>query len=299
MGIEIANYISELDSNNPLVGDFVSEGDDHIRLLKKVIKQSFPNVDATVKHSNDTFNSVIDNIDLSVIGTMDFNNSSVINVGAVNSDNAIEPRSYYDNRYVRNNIVLDSDITLANNTGKIVLTKVDGTTIFTALRMDSSDVIQVGGATTPMIIKGANIDLAEGTQLNSIDFVNIAYPIGTIYTNSASTLPPSDPSLLGFGTWSLFGEGRVLISKSTGGVFDTLGETGGLKRTTLSGSDMPKHTHTVSTVRYYTAGAPTNAPNGPWKKQKSGGQISSVTGNGLSHNNLQPYITSYRWIRTA
>jgi len=42
MGIETGNFISNLNSANPLSSDNVSEGDDHLRLLKNVLKKTFP-----------------------------------------------------------------------------------------------------------------------------------------------------------------------------------------------------------------------------------------------------------------
>lgn len=42
MGIETGNFIENLDQNWPVSGDFVLEGDDHIRLTKKILKQQFP-----------------------------------------------------------------------------------------------------------------------------------------------------------------------------------------------------------------------------------------------------------------
>ena len=42
MGIETGNFISNLNSANPLSSDNVSEGDDHLRMLKTVLKNSFP-----------------------------------------------------------------------------------------------------------------------------------------------------------------------------------------------------------------------------------------------------------------
>tara|TARA_R100001443_G_scaffold27140_3_gene40435 strand:- start:12571 stop:14415 length:1845 start_codon:yes stop_codon:yes gene_type:complete len=42
MGIESGNFISNLNSANPLSSDNVSEGDDHLRLLKNVLKKTFP-----------------------------------------------------------------------------------------------------------------------------------------------------------------------------------------------------------------------------------------------------------------
>jgi hypothetical protein len=45
MGLEAATYIQDLVSTNPAAGDDVSVGDDHIRLLKTVLKTTFPGAD--------------------------------------------------------------------------------------------------------------------------------------------------------------------------------------------------------------------------------------------------------------
>ena len=48
MGLESVNHISDLVSSNPLAGDNVSQGDDHIRNIKKALLADFPNINATV-----------------------------------------------------------------------------------------------------------------------------------------------------------------------------------------------------------------------------------------------------------
>lgn len=44
MGLEAANYISDLVDTNPTGSDPASSSDDHHRLIKKVLKQTFPNI---------------------------------------------------------------------------------------------------------------------------------------------------------------------------------------------------------------------------------------------------------------
>ncbi|HMX92346.1 MAG TPA: hypothetical protein PKV55_07355 [Nitrospira sp.] len=44
MGLETANYIHELNSANPTTLDQKSQGDDHLRLIKAVLKATFPNL---------------------------------------------------------------------------------------------------------------------------------------------------------------------------------------------------------------------------------------------------------------
>lgn len=56
MGLESVTGIWDLNSANPAPGDNKSEGDDHIRNLKKAVKASFPNVNKAVTKSADALN---------------------------------------------------------------------------------------------------------------------------------------------------------------------------------------------------------------------------------------------------
>jgi hypothetical protein len=46
MGLESASYLDGLVTTNPVAGDGVAQGDDHIRLIKAVLKASFPGITA-------------------------------------------------------------------------------------------------------------------------------------------------------------------------------------------------------------------------------------------------------------
>lgn len=124
-----------------------------------------------------------------------------------------------------------------------------------------------------------------------------AWPIGSVFISVVST----DPSvLLGFGTWSAFAAGRVLVGIDAGQTeFDTVLETGGTKTHTLVTTEIPSHTHVEN--------APTTASGGAARfgiDTNASGSVDSTlvtgaTGGGGAHNNLQPYIVVYMWERTA
>lgn len=57
MGLETGNYISDLVITNPIGTDDRSQGDDHLRLIKKVLKQTFPNINGAVTLTDEQINA--------------------------------------------------------------------------------------------------------------------------------------------------------------------------------------------------------------------------------------------------
>lgn len=53
MPLESANYINDLNPNYPISDDDVGEGDNHLRLIKLAIQNTFPNITGTVTASQD------------------------------------------------------------------------------------------------------------------------------------------------------------------------------------------------------------------------------------------------------
>lgn len=56
MSVETAQYPTQLNTALPAASDWVSEGDDHIRLVKTVLKTTFPNVSGAVSASHTQLN---------------------------------------------------------------------------------------------------------------------------------------------------------------------------------------------------------------------------------------------------
>jgi hypothetical protein len=86
----------------------------------------------------------------------------------------------------------------------------------------------------------------DSTKLATTAFVQVTlavknelYPVGSIYTNATSSTNPG--TLLGFGTWTAFGAGRVMVGLDAGNaLFDTAEETGG-----SADAIVVSHTHTL------------------------------------------------------
>jgi hypothetical protein len=79
-----------------------------------------------------------------------------------------------------------------------------------------------------------------------------AFPVGSIFSAVVDTDPAT---LLGYGTWERFGQGRVLVGQAVGDPdFGTGGVTGGSKQVTPAGTlaAAPSHTHTYSQIPNHT-----------------------------------------------
>jgi hypothetical protein len=195
-------------------------------------------------------------------------------------------------------------------------------------KADLASPALTGTPTAPTATTGSNT-----TQLANTSFVTAAvaaalqaiYPVGSIYTNATSSTNPS--SLLGFGTWSAFAAGRVLVGlDSSNAAFDTAEETGGSATATTSSSgagSTSTESVTVSRDGWGTSGGNLNSSTSVQAGRLvvgSGGVETYETleslrssGNDLttgSHSHtvsnhthtvstISPYITVYMWKRTA
>ena len=140
-----------------------------------------------------------------------------------------------------------------------------------------------------------------------------AFPVGSVFIAVVATNPGT---LLGYGTWSAFAAGRVLVGLDVGQTeFDTVEEAGGAKTHTLSTAEIPSHTHVqdahshIITSQTATTGGATSYEHGVLDTSSAEAEatettatavaVNQSTGGGGAHNNLQPYVVVYMWKRTA
>ena len=161
----------------------------------------------------------------------------------------------------------------------------------------------------------------NSTLLATTAFVQAAiallYPVGSIYTNATVNTNPA--TLLGFGTWTAFGAGRVMVGFDSGNaLFDTAEETGGSANAitvshthTATTAASGPHTHTINEGSLTSSGS-ANLTSGDdytnivafTQTTSSGGDHTHTitvdsTGSSGTNANYQPYITVYMWKRTA
>ncbi len=186
-----------------------------------------------------------------------------------------------------------------NNIATAIATKADlASPTFTGtptLPTGTIAVTQSNGSNTTTIATTAFVQAA----------IALLYPVGSIYTNASVSTNPA--TLLGFGTWTAFAAGRVMVGFDSGNaLFDTAEETGGSADAIVVSHNHtltdPGHAHTLSQVNAVSTTGPLATASG------SGAQTTATATTGISiasagssgtNANYQPYITVYMWKRTA
>ena len=220
--------------------------------------------------------------------------------------------------YTKSTDFASKDALPSGNAAKIVKgteidTEFNNIAISIATKADLASPGFSGSPTAPTQSTGDNT-----SKLATTGFVQAAlgalYPVGSIYTNAAVSTNPA--TLLGFGTWSAFGAGRVMVGLDAGNAaFDTAQETGGsadaivvshTHSATSSVSD-PGHNHTIG---FQNNSIDQNAGSAALVKQGTSNTSTASTGISVSTSistegssatnaNLPPYIVVYMWRRTA
>jgi hypothetical protein len=237
--------------------------------------------------------------------------------------------------YVKSTNFATKDNLSSGNALKIVKgteldTEFNNIAIAVATKADTASPSFTG---TPSLPSGATgvtqSSTDDSTKLATTEFVQdvalaikqALFPVGSIYTNATSSTNPG--TLLGFGTWTAFGAGRVMVGYDSGNsLFDSAEETGGsADAITVSHTHTATSTVTDPTHRHYVGSNDSTANDGGTPNQEfvrnagsgngpttyssyesTGITVStsiSSTGSSGTNANYQPYITVYMWKRTA
>jgi hypothetical protein len=150
----------------------------------------------------------------------------------------------------------------------------------------------------------------SSTAISTTAFVQAAiallYPVGSVYINATSSTNPG--TLLGFGTWTAFGAGRVPVGFDSGNaLFDAAEETGGSANAILVSHNHTAtdagHAHTTpftTTANGTGGGADRPVQSGTTTTSTAFASITvSTEGSSATNANYQPYITVYMWKRTV
>ena len=332
MGLEAntsSTYINGLVGTNPTTADPLSEGDNHLRLIKDVLKRTFPSVTGAVTVSNNQINNGI------------ADTSTATNVATPSTLVKRDASGNFSATVITSNFVgnligdMQGDIYASNGINRILNNGTDGTdAIFTGTATKAA-AIEVDGVSADVehrMVFGEDNDginapeylykdsaanftynpstnaLTAGSFVGAVALSNVTglqsaldakttllavWPIGSIYTSVTS----ANPSTLFGGNWEAFGAGRVLIGLDSADTdFDAAEETGGAKTHTLTTAEMPSHTHTFTAFQTISG---SNNRTGGGALSASASSTTASTGGGGAHNNVQPYIVVYMFKRIA
>ena len=201
--------------------------------------------------------------------------------------------------------------------------------VFTATEQTKLAGIEAGAETNNISDANAT-DLTDGgaTTLHShAGGGSFQFPVGAIYIEVTGVNPATT---FGYGTWSAFGAGRVLVGLDSGDAdFDVAEETGGAKTVQSSAqsfvgnasTDIVNHLHTlatgtgasgnfsqvigtVDTSSGGTGATPTQTALGTRSGNPVSGGVASYTPTGTNTAGaatsvVQPYVVAWFWKRTA
>lgn len=111
MGLETGTYISDLNSSNPVAGDPVNEGDDHIRLIKSTVKATFPSVTGAVTSTHTELN-LLDGV---TANTTELNYVDITTLGTAQASKAVTTDANNDSTGMRN-LTISGTLTIGSNT---------------------------------------------------------------------------------------------------------------------------------------------------------------------------------------
>ena len=211
---------------------------------------------------------------------------------------------------------------LADSDANKVISGADFNTEFTTVQTAINSKLDASSPTltgTPLAPTAATS--TDSTQIATTGFVKnvletYIYPVGSIYFNMAVSTNPG--TLLGFGTWVAYAEGRVLVGFQSSGTFDALDESLGAETAsaattgshTLTLSEIPSHNHSNGSYDRLLKqdGSDTqhevDSTSGEPNLSSSGAISAAGGGGGHTHttpavSTLQPSKTLYIWKRTA
>ena len=276
--ITAGNTIANLVLTNPADGDDASQGDDHIRNLKKALQYTFPNISATASgvaaefafaHKGGTVsgNAVILGT-LSASGAVNFATTLSVSGAAV----------------MKSGVTMESSLTVSG----------------TMVAKGSTNICPIGailpyaGTTAPagfLLCDGAAyVETATYSALFAV--IGNVFGIGT-GTSTASTTQFNVPDLRGRIPVGLDNLGGTSANRITGTWADALGSASGAETHILTIAEMPAHTHTVTAETVFSNADVSNASG------NAGSTNTGSTGGDGAHNNVQPSIALGYIIRSA
>eukprot|EP00919_Chromeraceae_sp_WS-2016_P077418 GHVR01183227.1.p1 GENE.GHVR01183227.1~~GHVR01183227.1.p1 ORF type:complete len:294 (+),score=62.91 GHVR01183227.1:72-953(+) len=283
MALESGTYINSLVATNPAATDALAAADDHMRLIKSTIKNTFPNIDAAITATEDELN-ILDGNTAATSTTLVGADRLVVNDDGTMVQAALTDLITYLGTDLSNlgGLAYPTSDGTAN---QVLATDGSGTLAFAnTFSLPAGLIFPYAGTAAP-----SGYLFCNGQTVAAATYAALYAAIANTYGGDATNFILPDLRgrvVAGVDNMGSTTSQERLTAQSGGIDGDTLGATGGLETHTLSIAEMPAHTHP------FTAGVASRGFGGggsPGSHPPSSDTTDS-TGGGTAHNNVQPTI---------
>lgn len=302
MALETATTIDQLVVTNPAATDGLAQADDHLRLIKAALQNTFPNI-AGIVQANHSELSVLDGGAAATSTTLVNGDQIIINDNGIMVQVALSDVLTYltTNLAITSAMITDGTI----STNDIADGAITGAKLSSGAVTPAGIVNPYAGATTP-----SGWLLCDGQLASRTIYSGLFAAIGDTYGAGDGSTTFNIPDLRGRVIAGQDDMGGTSANRLTGQLAgqmngDTLGATGGTESVTLTTGQMPAHTHTgsVDLRTNWESGSSSKSPVGTGNARydntgTSPSFTTDSTGGGAAHNNLQPTMILNYIIKT-
>lgn len=296
MGLEQATFINGLVSTNPTATDSVAQADDHIRLIKTSIRNTFPFITNALSVTHDELN-VLDANTSPIASTLTNTWRMIVNDGTdMKQINMSDLKTYLTGNLtitsamIQNGTIQEADLA-------------DGSVSQAKLAPDAQGV--PSGVVLAWTANTAPTGwlLCYGQEVSRTTYATLFSAIGTTYgSNDSTTFTLPDMRGLVIAGKDDMGGAAAGIMTDYG---TTLGATGGSEHVTLTTNEMPAHSHSgnVALRTNWESGTSSQSPIGTGSARYDGSGTNPAltindTGGGQAHENTQPTMILNYIIKT-
>jgi len=303
MPLETASTINQLVPTNPVATDPLAQADEHLRLIKTTLQNTFPSVTGAINATHTEINTATDGSTAATSTTIADADRVVLN----DNGTMVQAAMTDVQTYVNSNMTLRDDVvTTASIADNAVVTASIADNSVTASKLASGAAF-AAGMVMPTAATSAPSGwlLAYGQAISRSTYSDLFTAIGTTYGTGDGSSTFNVPDLRGRVVAGQDDMGGSSANRMTTPNGDTLGATGGAETHTLTEAQLAAHDHAITGTYRRDEGS---SPGGNFPHGSARGTnidisgfldiTASNAGSGEAHNNVQPTIILNYIIKT-
>ena len=292
MGLESTTYLNGLVATNPTATDSVAQADDHIRLIKGSLVNTFPNLNGQVISTVHDMNNCSGAAPQEAV-TLTNNEAFVINhFGFMKQVNISALLPYLNtNLSVTSSMIYDGTIqSIDIADGAITLNKLASDA--QGLAVPTGTIMPYAGQNVPN-----NFLFCHGQSVSRTTYADLFAVLGLTY-GADDSVTFKVPDLRGRVIAGQDDMGGVSANRLTSPLDgDILGASGGSESHTLAVNELPAHTHDVY-HRLHDTSPGAGGEESDMVRSGTSTRATSATGGNQPHANVQPTLILNYMIKT-